>query len=280
MSLVKSYFRNYFCKIIKKIYSLINFKTNFQNQLRVLIIHSTTNEKKLNQLLSHLNKKWSFITPDQFFKLIENKAKIEKPTLLLTFDDGFKNNLKIIPILEKFSISALFFVCPGLVELQSSNFLFPLLVKKSLRISSNNKHIELLNWDDLRLLQKKGHSIGNHSSLHYRINKLTKEELVEDINLSRNLLEKNLEYNKSFESFSYPFGGIQYINKLSLNALLKDFKYIFSGLRGNNNKRYKSKMIFRDAVSLEDNFEIIDSFLMGCFDFYYRLKLLKLKFKK
>ena len=97
--------------------------------------------------------------------------------------------------------------------------------------------------------------------------------------LSKKLFETNLEYNESFESFSYPF-EVQHINGLSLSLLFKNFKYVFSGIRGNNLNIDKSKMIFRDAVSIEDHFDIIDSFLIGTFDLYYRLKLLKIFFKK
>ena len=73
-------------------------------------------KKKLNELLSHLHKKWSFITPDQFFKLIESKAKIEKPTLLVTFDDGFKNNLKACEILSDLNIKSIFYITSGLIN--------------------------------------------------------------------------------------------------------------------------------------------------------------------
>lgn len=278
MLLFKKNLRNYFCKIINRINLFLNFKNNSKIQLRVLIIHSTDNKNELVKLLSHLNKKWSFITPDQFFKFMESKQNLKKPSLLITFDDGFKNNLNVIPILKRFSISALFFVCPGLVELQSSNLLFPLLAKKSFGISPIKRDIELLNWDDLRFIQKQGHSIGNHSSFHYQLNKLNREQLIEDINLSKRLLEKNLTYNQSFESFSYPFGGVKHINLLCLSFLSRNFKYIFSGIRGDNNNRHKSKMIFRDAVSINDHLEITDSFLMGGFDFYYRFQLLKIIF--
>ena len=273
MFLFKKNFRYYFCRIINRINLFLNFKINSKIQVRVLIIHATNNENDLIKLLSHLNKKWSFITPDQFFEFMESKQNLQKPSLLITFDDGFKNNLNVIPILKKFSISALFFVCPGLVELQSSNLLFPLLAKNLFRINSNNKDIELLSWDDLRFLQKQGHSIGNHSSFHYQMNKLTKDDLFEDITLSKKLLAKNLDYNKSFESFSYPFGGVNHINLFCLSFLSRNFKYIFSGTRGDNNRR-KSKIIFRDAVSLDDHLEITDSFLMGSFDFYYRFNLI------
>ena len=128
------------------------------------------------------------------------------------------------------------------------------------------------------VLSKNKATIGNHSSFHYQLNKLNREQLIEDINLSKRLLEKNLTYNQSFESFSYPFGGVKHINLLCLSFLSRNFKYIFSGIRGDNNNRNKSKMIFRDAVSINDHLEITDSFLMGGFDFYYRFQLLKIIF--
>ena len=55
----------------------------------------------------------------------------------------------------------------------NNNLLFPLLLKKLFRIKRNDEELKLLNWDDLRLLQNKGHSIGNHSSFHYQVNKLS-----------------------------------------------------------------------------------------------------------
>ena len=277
MLFVKKKLRNYFCRFASKLNLGSFFNSKSRIQLRVLILHSIKKEEKLINLLSNLNKNWAFITPDQFFQILDNKKRINQSSLLITFDDGFKDNLNILPVLEKFSISALFFVCPALIQLQNSNLLFPLLARKLFRISSKHKNIELLNWEDLRYIQNKGHSIGNHSSLHYQVNKLSIKELKEDINLSKFLLEENLKKSKSFDCFSYPFGGAEHINSISLKLLTENFKYIFSGIRGDNYVS-KTKIIFRDEVSINDDFEITDSFLKGNFDLYYRFKLIKLIF--
>ena len=77
MLLFKKNLRNYFCRIINRINLFLNFKNNSKIQLRVLIIHSTDNKNELVKLLSHLNKKWSFITPDQFFKFMESKQNLK-----------------------------------------------------------------------------------------------------------------------------------------------------------------------------------------------------------
>ena len=277
MFFIKKKFRDYFCRLISKVNLSFLLNSKSRIQLRVLIIHSINEEEKLLNLLKKLNKKWRFITPDQFFQILDNKKTINQSSLLITFDDGFKDNLNILPILDKFSISALFFVCPGLVQLQNSNTLFPLLAKKLFRIPSIDKDIELLNWDDLRYIQDRGHSIGNHSLLHYQVNKLSIKELKEDINLSKSLLEENLKKSKSLESFSYPFGGAEHINAVSLQLLAENFKYVFSGIRGNNNIN-KANIIYRDEVSINDDIEITNSFLKGSFDLYYRFKLIKLIF--
>ena len=277
MFFIKKKFRDYFCRLISKVNLSFLLNSKSRIQLRVLIIHSINEEEKLLNLLKNLNKKWRFITPDQFFQILDNKKTINQSSLLITFDDGFKDNLNILPILHKLSISALFFVCPGLVQLQNSNTLFPLLAKKLFRIPLIDKDIELLNWDDLRYIQDRGHSIGNHSLLHYQVNKLSIKELKEDINLSKSLLEENLKKSKSLESFSYPFGGAEHINAVSLQLLAENFKYVFSGIRGNNNIN-KANIIYRDEVSINDDIEITNSFLKGSFDLYYRFKLIKLIF--
>ena len=196
--------------------------------------------------------------------------------MLITFDDGFKDNLNAIPILQKFSISAIFFVCPGLIELQKANLLFPILANNLYKINTRKEDLILLDWDDLKILQNNGHSIGNHSSFHFQLNNLSSKCLKMDIDFSKSLLEKNLEFDKAFHSIAFPFGGINHINKTSLKYLSKEFKYIFSGLRGNN--FHNSKFIFRDSISCKESFKITNSILKGNLDIFYQLKLIKLFF--
>ena len=273
----------------KKIkYHLCEFLGNFnmyflkgknEYPLRVLILHSIDNKNKFINLLTHLKLNWDFISPSQFVKFKERKIKLNRPSLLLTFDDGFKNNLSLMSILDEFSISALFFVCPGLVDLNTSNLLYPLLAKNLFKISCEDQKHELLSWSDLRYIQSRGHAIGNHSSFHFQLNKLSLNDLESDIYLSKSLIRDNLGYDSYFDLFCYPFGGVEHINKKSLILLLDNFKYIFSGIRGdNNNINHNSRIIYRDSVSLDEPFKITDSLINGNFDMYYQIKSLKLNF--
>ena len=276
MSTIKNIFRNYYFNISEKLnfFSFLNFDK--KTPLRVLIFHDLKDLQRFSELIDHLSKSWQFITPNQFFEFIDSNQEISKPSLLITFDDGFKDNLHTIPILHKFSISAIFFVCPGLIELQKTSLIFPILANNLYKINSKNQDLILLDWDDLRILQNNGLSIGNHSSFHFQLNNLSSESLKMDINFSKSLLEKNLKFDKAFHSIAFPFGGINHINKTSLKYLSKEFKYIFSGLRGNNLNN--SKFIFRDSISLKESFNITNSILKGNLDILYQIKLIKLFF--
>tara|TARA_Y100001970_G_C14256121_1_gene875532 strand:- start:7686 stop:8525 length:840 start_codon:yes stop_codon:yes gene_type:complete len=276
MNLYRKNMRYRICALADSLH-LYSLSPSINPPLRVLILHSVHNQEKLSSLITHLRKNWNFITPNHFFNILDNQDNIDTPSLLITFDDGFKDNLAVIDTLEKYSISALFFVCPGLVELASSKLLFPLLIKKFFRLSSINEEMLLLNWDDLRNLQNLGHSIGHHSSFHFQLNRLSEIELSEDINLSKSLFSKNLIYNRSFNSYSFPFGGAEHINYSSLKLLSNNFKYIFSGIRGNINYHSKSSIIFRDSVALEDPYPLTDSLLRGNFDLYYKFRAFLLR---
>ena len=268
--------RNNYLNISAKLgfFSFLNFKK--KTPLRVLIFHDLKDLQRFSELLEHLSKSWQFITPNQFFEFLDSNQEISKPSLLITFDDGFKDNLNTIPILDRFSISAIFFVCPGLIELQKAKLLFPILANNFYKINSKNQDLILLDWDDLRILQNNGHSIGNHSSFHFQLNNLSSQCLKMDIDFSKSLLEKNLKFDKAFHSIAFPFGGINHINKKSLKYLTKEFKYIFSGLRGNNFNN--SELIFRDSISCLESFKITNSILKGNLDIFYQLKLIKLFF--
>lgn len=68
-------------------------------------IHGTTFE----QHIAYLKQYCHFIAPEE---LGTSRRALEKPRILLTFDDGFRNNAEVVaPILRKYDVPAVFFVC-------------------------------------------------------------------------------------------------------------------------------------------------------------------------
>ena len=98
--------------------------------------------------------------------------------------------------------------------------------------------------------------------------------LDEIINSSLRL--ENIIQNYKIEDFAYTFGDLESIDEKSTKAILKNYKYLYSGLRGNN-LNLNSKIIRRDAISLTEPFEVISAYLNGYTDFIYKTKIKKLE---
>src|SRR3954452_17810381 len=70
---------------------------------------STTFRCLLDELLE---RGYQFLTADGVIRA----RVLRRNTVLLTFDDGRKDNLDIVlPILREYGIAATFYICPGLV---------------------------------------------------------------------------------------------------------------------------------------------------------------------
>lgn len=73
--------------------------------------------EELQRVLSILSEKYNFITIQQCMDMLEGKIPLIDNGLLLTFDDGYRNNIKYaLPICKKFSIKPTLFIATGNVD--------------------------------------------------------------------------------------------------------------------------------------------------------------------
>jgi len=98
-----------------------------KNKLLIVVYHQVTTEhekyssggvtqKQLDQHVSLLKKAFNILPFNEaLFKF--QSGKLPKNSLVITFDDGYKDNVEnALPVLKKHKSSGLFFVCPGLIE--------------------------------------------------------------------------------------------------------------------------------------------------------------------
>ena len=85
-------FLYYSLRFFNKLKSIFTSNSNFR--LRVLSFHdiSSQDEKKFERQIKWLMKKWDFIHPTNFEKIIEGEIKLDIDYLMLTFDDGTISN--------------------------------------------------------------------------------------------------------------------------------------------------------------------------------------------
>ena len=112
-----------------------NIFSNKNGRLRILIFHDIPpeDESAFSNLLIWLSKRWNFITPNEFEKIIKGESPNQGDNLLLTFDDGFRSSFTVAEkYLNPMNIKALFFVVSDFISIND-----PI---KSKKFISDNMH--------------------------------------------------------------------------------------------------------------------------------------------
>lgn len=268
-----------FEKIILLISNILNLFKD-QNRLRILVYHHVEKKdfKKLYNQFKILSKNWKFITPEQFENHINKKEILKGQNLLVTFDDGFKSNFFVAKkILSKFNIKAIFFVPSDFIKLSNYQESQKFINKNILdHVKPKDfKKLRNMSTKDLKILIKKGHSIGCHTKTHANLGlikdtlKLKKEIIESSKNLKR-LLKINLKH------FAFSYGNYESMNKKSLKIAFKRYDFVYSCLRGNNFYNCKNKLIKRDTVYLDSSNDLLRIFLSGFIDLKYFTQLKKI----
>lgn len=100
----------------------------------------------------------------------------------LTFDDGYLSvYANALPILEERGMTATFFVGPAYVDF-----------------------LAFMDWDELRELAARGHTVGAHGYEHVRTDALGAEQAERQLGASRRRLEE--EIGAEVRLFAYPYG--------------------------------------------------------------------------
>lgn len=263
----------------------IAVRTGFvsKNRLRVLIFHDIppSEEKAFARQLNWLKKDWKIISPMEFEKLISGDAPVSGDNLMITFDDGFSSNRGVAErILNPMGIQALFFVVSDFVTIDDhdeAKIFIANNICPDLEISDIPMHWRNMQWNDLEALIEQGHTIGCHTKKHASLsNCRSEEELEGEIIVSADRLMGKLGCN--IEHFAYSFGGIDSFSQEALAVAKRRFRFIYSGIRGDNVKVCSPFAIRRDTAAYMRrsdneyalfNKNLLDAFLGGTADFHY-----------
>ena len=130
-----------------------------KNELVVLNFHGTQKKfiKEFENKIAFLAQHFEFLSPSNIPDYQNRKLKNEKPFVLLTFDDGIKNNLYAAEILNKMQIKALFFVIPGFINenVKDQKIIFSkkIFVQLLIRILIQKREdFTAMSWNDLQKL--------------------------------------------------------------------------------------------------------------------------------
>ena len=142
--------------------------------------------ENFDRQLAYLKKNgYKVISLDELVEGIKSNKIFNNQTVVITFDDGWKNNYTYaLPILKKYHFPVTIFLAANEI---------------------NNKE-DFLTWDEVRTMQKDGISFGAHTKNHVHLDSIKSYEVLwDEIAGSKKLIEQNI--NTPVYYFSYPYGG-------------------------------------------------------------------------
>ncbi|MDB5194032.1 MAG: polysaccharide deacetylase [Parcubacteria group bacterium] len=161
--------------------------------------YDVTPELLESELAYLKNNGYTAISLDQLELLASGATTTPSKPVVLTFDDGWRNQYKYaFPLLKKYGDTATFYIYTN-------------------PIVHNLPHY--LTWDMVREMDASGMTIASHTLTHPYLSKLTPEELRKEIQGSKILIEENL--GKPVKHFASPFG---YTNA-EIQGIVKDAGY-------------------------------------------------------
>lgn len=184
----------------------------------VLLYHSISSDnsplsvgpKKFEQQMKWLVANgYQAISPQELLGYIKNK-NLPSKKVLITFDDGFKDNHdQVMPIFEKYNLIATFFIVGKYIGGQAEFCTKLTDQKKSLMTKA--EILELL---------AQGNTIANHFYSHSILIELSASKIKEEYDKNFDLINNFTNHPDTLNFVAYPK------NKVNLNVVraLKDFK--------------------------------------------------------
>jgi polysaccharide pyruvyl transferase WcaK-like protein/peptidoglycan/xylan/chitin deacetylase (PgdA/CDA1 family) len=188
----------YIRRIIYIILGFIDKFTNSdRNKITILSYHSIMRDNwrfsidadEIKKQIKYLKTHYNFITLKMLEDYLNGERQILKPSIILTFDDGYKDILKMKRFLKSNNIKPALFV---LSDPQNAN---------EKELGTKRPH---LTKRDIHSLIKHGWEIGSHTNTHPNLSLLSPAELNEEVIKSKLKLENEL--NIPIKYFAYPRG--------------------------------------------------------------------------
>ncbi|MGL4942507.1 MAG: polysaccharide deacetylase family protein [Thermoguttaceae bacterium] len=263
-------FKNVVLALAKGVGVFAVLRSRTRGRLRVLCYHSVVADQtpidpraniavtvsQFEQQLAFLKREWLPITLADLLAVLRGESPLPERAVLVTFDDGFKNNFTLAaPLLKKYAVPATIFLTTGLIGTDgmlwtqevverhrhlTANFnTKPTATLKRLPNAERLAYLEqlrsesrlvidthwqrelyaLMNWDDVRVLSQFGIDVGSHSVSHPILASLTPEDLEREVVESRATIER--ETGTSCLAIAYPNGGESDFNAAVIEACLR-----------------------------------------------------------
>jgi poly-beta-1,6-N-acetyl-D-glucosamine N-deacetylase len=202
------------------------FRKVFARNNVTIVMYHRPDEDIFRSHLNYFSKRYSFISMYDLLKFFYSDGQFVLPkyALLITFDDGWKENFKLIDVIAEYKIRPVVFLSSHLVN-TNRNFWFTICgqeEKKRLKKMPANERLkelsiaygyypekefpenrQVLSIEEIQKMKNLA-DFGSHTCFHPVLSKCTAKEKSKEIHGSIDWLEEILEMPVTF--FAYPDG--------------------------------------------------------------------------
>ncbi|WP_405761607.1 polysaccharide deacetylase family protein [Anaerovibrio slackiae] len=126
---------------------------------------------------------YTSITPEELYEFIVNGSELPEKPVLITFDDGYKDNYtNAYPIMKKYGFKGTIFVVTGFLGVYGN----------------------YMTWEQAKELADNGFSIESHTYSHKSMTEASDEEISKELTKSRDTIKNKLGIEADF--MAYPTG--------------------------------------------------------------------------
>lgn len=182
---------------------------------------------------------YSILTLAQAIDILDGKQQAPSRPVLLTFDDGYVDNLYVaVPLLQAYGMTATLFVISAYVG--KTNRWNP-------KACYDIKH---LSWPELRRWLAAGCDIGGHTHTHFCMTRFSASEMYDAVSVNKSTLEEHLSIK--LRAFSYPYGAY---NHLAQEIVSQHYELAFAVDNGGMDASANRYALHRLTVSPKWNSE-------------------------
>lgn len=208
-----------------RVYSRLGVEGAKSGDLVVLNMH-VLDVADIERFVERHSKRFSFATQCQLLSSTLNAQSSARPTIVLTFDDGFASHYSVAEYLASRGIGAIFFVVPGFV---SSSCPTDYAASHILRPTSDWSRSDLDNLKPLSrgqilALADMGHIVGSHTMNHSIYPGMSPASLRREIIESRDWLEDLI--GRRVSAFAGPFTS-DLLDGRALELIAESYQFNF-----------------------------------------------------
>ncbi|MDF2939964.1 MAG: hypothetical protein K0R66_606 [Gammaproteobacteria bacterium] len=240
---------------VLEVYRSLRMQMRQPKHIPVLMYHKVLNEERsskhriyvtVKRFRDHMSslkrRKFTALTFKDYLSFRNESrplSEFPKKPVIITFDDGYLNNLSLaLPILQEFQFKAVIF---ALGDMAVRNNAWDVI--------KGEPEDLLMNADQLKILSDAGIEIGAHSLSHRDLTKLSEDEAYHEILQSKLNLEQLLQTD--VVSFAYPYG--YYSDSVKELTKKAGFQIAVATDRGGMHVEQDLFEIFRVAIFPSDN---------------------------